>query len=587
MAKSDNISKALGSVSAVMTLLERYPVLLTADGTGYNSSFGLMLNILKILGLNEQDIIDWFSELLSGDGMDGLLEGLEAAVKGILIANIKNMFTCSVNPILPDELMTTYDVGGQTRNGEGVDMDLDNIDLYGVLGNCPSNSEGSTFYFDAYDSDYNPDTEGHPSLTPNNLWKSRDFNAFLWYVINKGTISDENKLYWDNRIDYYKPFKEDISLRERFFNTIGSTDQSSIMVENGVYKKQIVRCEYVERPNNTIMSNMLKVHANRNRYYRKREVRLRLINGDDKLFHLNKTVFEFNYDYIMSLKLFNSKTLVANIVNAILGIVSNISLNYSINRDVVAAQVGQIVKNIIEETDTEVTDCHFTFSNDEYEKMMADSIKKHNGTYTYDNSNIDVDYSDIINTINEISSAADLQKRTQAIKNAFTNISATLAKDGEVSESDSFSFGLGVIHNLLKETITQIVMQVLSPKVMILYKINSKIMGDLDPENDSWDYFMKNMENLVVNLVKEISDILNKQVYSWMMSQLAPLLEIYTSRILLEKIRFYRELIEQIIACGQGILNFFDGNSPLTEYAIDNVNYADIVPVQTAPKQEC
>jgi hypothetical protein len=90
-----------------------------------------------------------------------------------------------------------------------------------------------------------------------------------------------------------------------------------------------------------------------------------------------------------------------------------------------------------------------------------------------------------------------------------------------------------------------------------------------------------------VNLVKKISDILNKQVYSWMMSQLAPLLEIYTSRILLEKIRFYRELIEQIIACGQGILNFFDGNSPLTEYAIDNVNYADIVPVQTAPKQEC
>jgi hypothetical protein len=470
-------------------------------------------------------------------------------------------------------------------SGNGIEMDLDTIDLYGVLGNCPSNEKESVFYFDSYNSDYEPE-KLPPSLTPNNLWKSRDFNAFLWYIVNKSTESEPNKRYWDNRVEYFKTFKENSRTKELFFDTTGTT--ANIPIENGVYKKKIIRCKYSERPSNSLFSNVLTVHISKDRYYGQRSIRLKLPNGRDEIFHLNKTIFEFNYDYIMSLKLFNSKTLVANIINAVLGISANINPSYSINKEVIAAQVGEIVRKIIEEDDTEVTDCHFTFSNDEYERMMSESIKKHNGTYTYNNTEFDVDYSDVVNAINEISSAADLQKRTQAIKNAFSNITATLAKDGEVIESDSFSFGLSIIYKLLTETVTQIVMQVLSPKVMVLYKINSKVMGDIDPESNTWEYFMREMENLVVSLVKEISDMILQQLYSWLMAQLAPLLEIFTSRILLETIRYYRELIEQIMsACGSMSLSFFNGDTNLMEYAIDNVNYADIVPTQISPKKEC
>lgn len=601
---SDQKSKALGAIAAVQTLLERYPVLVTVNNDGSDTSFGFMLNILKIIGVSEYQIIEWVANLLSGKVSDGILEGLEQTVKAILLANVKNLFTCSLNPFIPDRLMDKYiSPSGTTIGGEGIELDLDSIDLYGVLGNCPVDRQGGNlFYFDASESDYNDESENlhYEPYTVNELWKSRDFNAYLWFVINKGqsTGTEKNKLYWDNRIKYYKTFKYNEDVKNKFFNTFSilGTDESKIPITNTVSKAQIIRCEYVERPTNRVKSNVLKIYINPARYYAKRKISYKSYNPETgaqttDLFWVNKTIFEFNYDYIYSLKLFNSKTLVAAVVNALLGIIANISLNYSIKRDVVAAQIGEIVKNIIKVDDTEVDDCYFTFSNNEYDRMLAEAMRKHNGTYRYNDEDIEIDYSSIIDSINDISNAATLHEQTRAISKVFTDVSATLSKNGSVSEHDKFSFGLDIIFKLLQETITQIVMQVLSPKVAILFKVNSEIMGNLDPEEpnwgkfDSWEAFLKNFRNLVTQLIKEIKEMIIKQLYKWLMEQIQPLLELFVSKIMLETIRYYRELIAQLIgACG---FAFGDGlglgNGGNNEYAIDNVNYADIVPVQDNP----
>ena len=71
---SDQKSKALGAIAAVQTLLERYPVLVTVNNDGSDTSFGFMLNILKIIGVSEYQIIEWVANLLSGKVSDGILE---------------------------------------------------------------------------------------------------------------------------------------------------------------------------------------------------------------------------------------------------------------------------------------------------------------------------------------------------------------------------------------------------------------------------------------------------------------------------------------------------------------------------------
>jgi hypothetical protein len=596
---SDTKSKTLGAISAIQTLLERYPVLSSIDSIGGNTSFSFMLDVLAILGVSETDIIEWVAKLLAGKGTDGFLYVLENTLKAALLANVKNMFTCSINPLLPDWLMDyTTNTSNQVVGQKGIELNLNAIDLYGTLNNCPSNREGGVFYFDAYES-INKDEEtgfeaNTPFYHPNDLWKSTDFNAFLWYVINKGTSvnGQKSKLMWDNRVKYIDTFKEYPSLKTEFFNAHGSDIDPNPTISYGsnkkANKKEIIYCEYVERSSELNGgTDILKIWLNSKRYYQTRTLKIKNLQ-----YRMNKTIFEFNYDYIYSLKLFDSKTLVANIVNALLGISANISLNYSIMEEVVAGKIGSIVKNIIESDDTEVDDCFFSFSNEEYDRLLSEATKKHNGTYTYNDTEIDVDYSSILDSINSISDAATLNEQITAISNVFTDVSVTLAQNGEVYSKDQFSFGLDIIYKLLEETITQIVMQVLSPKVAILFKVNSIVMGDIDPQSEtwksdifnSWEAFIKNFQNLIVALVKELKDLILQQLYKWLMSQIQPLLQLFVSKILLETINDYRTLLKQLVSsCVLPILN---GGSSADTY-IDNVNYADIVPTQTKPSSSC
>lgn len=592
-------AKVLGSIGAIQTLLEKFSMLINIDSQiPGETSFTFMLNVLDILGVKQKDIVDWLAKLLSGKGTDGFLYAVEITTKGILLANIRNLLTCSMNPMLPDKLMYKYkNVEGMTVGGEGIELDLNNIDLYGVLGNCPTSEDGSIFYFDAKESIYSTDEHPVEGYSTNNLWKSCDFNAYLWYVIHKGTNvgSEARKLYWDNRVKYIEAFKGENgdTLRNDFFTSAainGNIRSGSTTLK----KKQILICEYIERSEDKTAPNVLRVWLNDERYYHTRKVKLNSlkiggVSVTPKMkMELNKTVFEFNYDYIMSLKLFETKTLVANIVNAILGISCSISGTYSIIESVVAAKIGTIVKNIIRTDDTEVADCYFTFDNDEYDAMLQESIKKHNGVYAYSNENVEFDYSSILDAINNIDKSATLQEQINNISNVFTEIMATPAQNGSIESKDNWTWGFDIINKLLEETVTQIVMQVLSPKVAILFQINQIIMGDIDPESDVWDCgwenFIKNFQNVIVQTIKEIKELILQQLLAWVLEQLKPLLELFISKLLLETINNYRILLKQLVNfCGLG---WSSGGGNKSVIAIDNVNYADIVPSKTEPNND-
>ena len=311
-------------------------------------------------------------------------------------------------------------------------------------------------------------------------------------------------------------------------------------------------------------------------------------NNAVKLLELNKTLFEFNYDYIFSLKLLETKTLVANIIHSVLGLSTSVTASYSIQERVVAAKVQSIVKKIIQTDDTEVSDCYYTFDNDEYNKMLEESIKKHKGIYAYNNQNLQFDYSSIIDSINDIDNSATLQEQINNISNVFSQISAIPAQNGSIESKDKFTFGFNIIMEIIDQTITQIVMQVLSPKVAILFQINQYIMGDIDPEsqtwNNGWENFLKNFENVIVETIKQIKEIILQQLFAFLIEKLTPLLSLFVSKLLLETINDYVVLLKQLVnMCGLG---WFTGSGNKNELAIDNVNYADIVPTQVAPKND-
>lgn len=607
----------MAKLSAINTLLENYPVLTTTDplltNVSLNTSVGFMLSILEVFGVTQADIISWLCKLLgTSDGKsDCVLDTIEFAIKGILLLNIKSLFTCTVNPLIPDNLMKYAVQNGRPdpfdpvkdEKQNCIEIKIGDIDLFGLLANCPSHKDGGVFYFDASEpsEEYigkDGNTYFKPHYAPGELWKSRDFNAFLWYVINKGNIgspTDTQKNTWDNRVQAYKTYKQDETgkVEENFFKIelndgvktwppISTPNIPIYDVDNyeGVHnlvthKKQILICQYAEHGNSG--SNVLKVWINADRYYK-----TRIVPFGKKQLAMNRTIFEFNYDYIYSLKLFDTKTLLANIVNSLLGIASSVSVSISLDAqmEIVRKTVEQIVENIIQQDDLEIEDgCYIKFDDTmTYQAMLNNTTNDYDGSYNSLNSEYNPKYDEMFESLRGLDSTAEQEPGTTK-KDKIAKAIGTAMETVSNETNGHITLGLDFISNFIKQTVVQIVLQILSPKVAVLYAINSSVMGGDVTNISDWKTFIQNSQNLIIQIVRQVKDIIIKELYNFMMEKLSPILKLFISKLALETVKDYKDLITDLITNCIPTISLPKG----TPTIIDNVNYADIVPQQTAP----
>ena len=105
----------LGTLAAFMTMLENYPKLYAGDEYGGKDSslttISFMLDILKLLGITDEFLYKWLARLLSDEEDSGVKKGIlaviEEMVKAILLSYITGMYTCPIDPILPDSFLKT------------------------------------------------------------------------------------------------------------------------------------------------------------------------------------------------------------------------------------------------------------------------------------------------------------------------------------------------------------------------------------------------------------------------------------------------------------------------------------------------
>lgn len=647
MSKLSEARKKLqNNINTIKGVVDRYPVLQSTTDIllGKGGSIDFVVGLLSSLGVTQEELMNKVCEWLAGKKFgNGVLDKIEESIKAAILLNIKNMFTCTVDPIIPDSMFREFNYGDiYNVGGQGIELNLDAIDIYGVLDNNPISLNENVFYFDTVKQKHNTDiceltmdsnalinkvseikakTPGATSFyytweesnngkkttkktsdideainkgpgtkitihyytiegySQSDVWKSQDFNAFLWYVINKGSK------VWDNRVNFYDKCKNENvynSNKDNFFeakngDNINITDDTSKIT---VKKKNIIDCEYVSRSNNSFATNVLRVYVNKDEYYHKRS--FNTLTGK-KL--LNKTIFEFNYDYIYSLKLFDTKTLIANIVNSLMGF--SMTGYFTKVKGSAAGVVGTIVDRIMNAEDDVISDDYFTFSNDEYNDLLEQADLAYNGQYKSNNetgSLINVNTEELLDIINSIDDDdAEYISQETKISNVFKDISVTLAQNPEVSDSTKFSFGTSIVQKMLKLTVTEIVMQTLSPKVMILYAINKAVMGDINYENykvDYIDFIIKNYKNLIFSIVKSVNNIITELLLDLLNEKIKPLIAEYTKKVALEKsiskgIMLYN-MIKTCYSAGSTLYNDIFGDEEL-KTAIDNVNYADII----------
>ena len=313
-----------------------------------------------------------------------------------------------------------------------------------------------------------------------------------------------------------------------------------------------------------------------------------------------RTLYRFNKEYLDSIHIFSPKVILMNLVDELLNGLPNAEVNFGFDEIYTDAVFKRMVDTIIENDDLEINDCYYTFSNEDWNRMLEETeLRKYGAKKVGSDTStaVVVDKQAMLDALDEASSAATLHDRTEIIGDAMYEATKVvtydvLEEEGGMTRKWSFDFDYNPnwLFNILSTLIRTIVKSAMTPKVMALIVVNYEIAGALnlstintDTSMDAvLDYFKTKMLGVFAALVKKIKEIVIKAVLNFLSTKLKPLVLQFMAKKLLEELEYYLDVLRQALEC----INLFGwpfARKTLT--AIEDVNYADIVQTKNNPKQ--
>ena len=283
------------------------------------------------------------------------------------------------------------------------------------------------------------------------------------------------------------------------------------------------------------------------------------------------TVYEFNYDYVMGMKLFDAKVIATQLLNTLMDVKLGISASISFSQQEAADEIRNIVRDIIsQDGSTEINDCFFSFDNTKYTALMrAAEIKRANSHNN--NPSIQKDIDEIYDILSEYDSNATLNEQKDVIDRAITKTSVIITEG--VDESDKVTVQFNFVTDLIENLVQAIVYSLFTPKVLMLLEVNETLMGGKWKKFDVKDLLMA-MRSIIVAIVNEIRDLILQELQKLAMELLKPIIEFLTSAIAREQIENYVDTINQLIRDCPFI--WFKFGNELLNTTLDTVDYADI-----------
>lgn len=284
------------------------------------------------------------------------------------------------------------------------------------------------------------------------------------------------------------------------------------------------------------------------------------------------TVFEFNYDYVMSIKLFDAKVLAHSLMESVLNTNLGIGVNMGIKHQEGTETIKNIIKNILETDDSEINDCYYTFDSTKYDSLLRKAEEKRARQQRFGNVTHEIGMFNSVNDIlNEYDANAELHQQIDVLHRAITQAAVTVSEG--VQDSDKFDVEFNFIFDLVEALTTAIVNGILSPKVLILLEVNQKIMGG------TWEKFtmkdlLEALRSIIVAIVKEIRDMVIQELLKLVLKVLEPIIQTIAAILLREQLESYADAILEIVRNCPFI--WFRFGNQYQDTKLDTVDYADI-----------
>ena len=290
-------------------------------------------------------------------------------------------------------------------------------------------------------------------------------------------------------------------------------------------------------------------------------------------YYYNRTIMEFNTDYITSLKLFDSKVVITQLIDALTNCLS-IDLNLSYEQMFVKNEIKKMVSMINETDDIVVNDCFFSFSNEEFENMIHKTELARAGLLSENgelNSTVKVDAEKILSSLNTINENTSKEEMTTIINGALTEISKSISNtEYELKDNVNFNVQMNFIENLLTNLAFVITSAVISPKLYLLLGINLQMLGS-EPNFDL-AAFVEMHKQMIVSIIRSIRDKLISLLVEFLQKIVGRLAEEIGKKMAVEQIFYYKELIKRCIECFK-----MWGRSKYMDFDVDNIDYSDIL----------
>ena len=446
------------------------------------------------------------------------------------------------------------------------------------------------------------------------VWKSGDLDAVIWYVMNmvepesSGDKKYWEKLTWDNRNKFFKDYldSEDLSQypngdMETYDGEDAENFWSGVETDgafgNSPNRKRILKMDYDD------LTNSISIQLPSDTYGSKKIFGFRLGQETEdetdeekakKNFEYvrNRTIYDFNKDYIDNLRIFYVKPIVTSIINSALNNSINLSFSgtLSLEEEIIRGEISKIMTKIIEADDTEIEDCYFTFSNDEYDALIHEAEMRRKGIVVKTgDTNIGVasDPEGFMNALDQMTGTATLQEQKTIIKNSFTAIaSVTGATDDVITTKwnwDGNSYGTNILQ-LLKNILMKFIEAFLTPRVVLIFLINFKFANGELPKTplDFLSAFLK----LLWPVIKSLVDFFIQFLFDEVLKRVKELMEIYLLKLSLEQLEKYKTIILALIE--NCTLNLFIPYVKKTQMIgnIDNVVGADILEMKGSPDKD-
>lgn len=510
--------------------------------------------------------------------------GLEYSVKGIIQNILTGLLSCSVVPEIPSENM-------DISTTQVIEIPKDVFDISNLFDIYPLGEVGPNFYSGVDDG----------TMNVNTLYRTNDLNAFIWYVINRGSTgstipqTEKNKMMWDSRIESERNGgEEDKRINDEEWEAwiqskSASTELFYTKEQEAKYTEAYTNCKTDDLPLHPILQfepserfgygNGIKITFPAQTW------------SGNGIF--NKSIYEFNSDYLKNIQIFNPRLIVSEMINSLLNgnITSLLNIKYSTQTKLLEEKINEIIKKALEVDDITVSDCYFSFSNEDFDSaLQLMELEKYNAKKLNSETSpaIKLDENLGIESVNEINSMATMNEKISAITRTVYNISSIPTEDKAIRISDKHSMGYNEkwMNDVVLALVKPLAKAILSPKVILLFIINFKIMGIIDIENINTfdkvlDLFYKKIITIIISLVQYIRDRIIEFLFDLFMTTVKPILVKKGIIVLNEKLGAWLTLLTEAIAC----IPLFDfGRSGPTE--IDDVHYADIVQEQTIPETE-